>query len=302
MASLTVDEAGALSTLDPARRRHDELESRRGSPSFLLWLCFRFAVFVACAALLGYGLACVADIFRHAVIDTTFADEARFDEAPTWLWWPFGAAFGYVLFGVGMSDDLATFLGRHRCPGIMAAAGWAGVSLGFVVSTMNWWPPSQVGAAIDPITMTETPWSPLAWVGYYTKVWIPLLLLATTGAAVSRTVFRFRRQSAQLEERDRLLVRGLRVPGTIADVNVLVDSPQEDGTVSIAGIDATVTFTDTKGVTRWVTRRVPSLHRVPDQGTTQVLFDPERPGEESSIFVAFHRNPATSDWIPFDWP
>ena len=47
---------------------------------------------------------------------------------------------------------------------------------------------------------------------------------------------------------------------------------------------------------------LPSLHRVPDKGTTQVLFDPERPGDECSIFVAFHRNPATSDWIPFDGP
>jgi hypothetical protein len=122
--------------------------------------------------------------------------------------------------------------------------------------------------------------------------WMPGLLLVVTLLALGHGVVAHRRYAEMVRTRERLLAHGRRVPADVVEVKLRLAS-DETGT-RVVGAIVTVSFTDLAGVRRRVTRR----SRETEVSAAEVLFDPARPEDEKSIFVALRRHPVLADWLP----
>lgn len=90
-----------------------------------------------------------------------------------------------------------------------------------------------------------------------------------------------------------------RVHGAPADVvEVKLRLASDESGTRIAGSTVTVSYTDAAGVRRWATRLSRETGMVIGPGGAEVLFDPARPGDEKSVFVALQRHPVLADWLP----
>jgi hypothetical protein len=229
--------------------------------------------------------------FRTMAIDSVFDD--RGDGDPPYV--VVGGTLG--VFGVLLAATLAgaaarRYRGRPSGPAFPAVLALAGSTVGAWISARGWLPPLAVGTAVDPVFHHDEPWGFWAWVFYYADRWVPALLLVGTLLALGYAVLAHRRYTEMVRTRERLLAHGRRVPADVVEVKLRL-AGDETGT-RVVGATVTVSFADLAGVRRWVTRS----SRETDVSGAEVLFDPERPGDEKSIFVALRRHPVLADWLP----
>jgi hypothetical protein len=250
---------------------------------------------LALGYLTGIGFGALVEQFRTAAIDSVFDD--RGDGEPPYLamWGTFGF-LGCIATGNLAAAAARRYLGRSSTPPFPVALGLAAHTVGTWVSAREWLPPLAVGTEVDPVFHEDEEWGLWAWVMYYADWWLPALMLVLTALAVYLIVRLARRHAAMAKERERLLTHGRRVPADVVEVKLRIAS-SESGSRAV-GATVTVSFVDLAEVQHWVTCRTPETGITPGAGVAEVLFDPERPTHEKSIFVALHRHPALSDWLP----
>lgn len=283
-----------VNTVDPARARHDRLERWRGHPGVLAAAVAASAATLVCGFLAGNGLGEFVEQFRTMAVDSVFDD--RGDDAPPYgvMWGTFGL-FGLLLAVTLTGAAVRRYQGRPTGPAFPAVAALAACTAGTGVSARGWLPPLAVGTAVDPVFHHDETWGFGAWLMYYADRWVPALLLAVTVLALVNAIQVARRYAEVARTRERLLAHGRRVPADVVEVKLHLGG-DESGT-RVVGATVTVSFSDLAGVRHWVTRKT--------RDTTvttgaEVLFDPARPDDEKSVFVALRRHPALSDWLPAD--
>jgi hypothetical protein len=284
-----------VNTVDPARARHERLERWRGHPWLLVGAVVASIATAVSGGLAGLGFGGFLEQFRTMAIDSIFDDRGA--EEPPYI--VVGGTFG--LFGCLLAAQLAgaavrRYQGRASGPAFPAVLALAGVTIGTAVSARGWLPPLAVGTAVDPAFHHDEPWGFWAWTFYYADWWAPALLLALTLLALAYAVAVNRRHAELVRTRDRLLSHGLRAPADVVDVKLHL-AGDESGT-RVVGSTVTVTYRDAAGVRRWATRRSRETKLTIGPGGAEVLFDPARPADEKSVFVALRRHPVLADWLP----
>lgn len=261
-----------VNTVDPARARHERLERWRGHPRLLAGAVVASVATVLLGGLAGLGFGGFLAQFRTMAVDSVFDD--RGDGQPPYVvvWGTFGV-LGCLLAATLAGAAVRRYQGRSSGPAFPAVLALAGSTVGTGVSARDWLPPLAVGTAVDPVFHHDEPWGFWAWTFYYADWWAPALLLGLT-----------------------LLACGRRVPADVVDVKLHL-AGDESGT-RVVGSTVTVTYPDTLGVRRWATRRSRETRLTIGPGGAEVLFDPARPAEEKSVFVALRRHPARADWLP----
>jgi len=284
-----------VNTVDPARARHERLERWRGHPWLLAGAVVASVATVLLGGLAGLGFGGLLEQFRTMAVDSVFDD--RGDGEPPYI--VAGGTFG--VFGCILAATLAgaavrRYQGRSSGPAFPAVLALAGSTVGTGVSARDWLPPLAVGTAVDPVFHHDEPWGFWAWTFYYADWWGPALLLGLTLLAVAYAVAATRRNAELARTLERLLTQGYRVPADVVDVKLHLGG-DESGTRVVAST-VTVTYPDAAGVRRWATRRSRETKLTIGPGGAEVLFDPARPAEEKSVFVALRRHPVRADWLP----
>ncbi len=248
--------------------------------------------------LMGIGFGALFEQFRTMAIDSVFDD--RGDGEP-----PYETIWGTVGFlGCLATGNLAAAATRRyqgwpstsalsTFPVVLALAAH---TVGTWVSSREWLPPLAVGTQVDPVFHEDGEWGLWAWVMYYADWWLPALMLALTALAVFLIIRHARRHAELVRERERLLTYGRRVPADVVEVKVRISS--SDSGSHAVGATVTVSFVDLAEVRHWVTCRTKEVGTAAGIGVAEVLFDPERPTHDKSIFVALRRHPALGDWLP----
>ncbi|ANN17303.1 hypothetical protein SD37_17720 [Amycolatopsis orientalis] len=282
-----------MNTVDPERARHDRVERWRGNRRVLVGAIVASAVTLVCGFVAGHGFGTLIELLRTSAIDSVFDDRGD-GETPYGMVWgtfAFVACLGAATFA---ASAVRRYLGRPSGPMFPVVLVFAAGTLGIWVSSRDWLPPLAVGTAVDPVFHEDEKWGFWAWLMYYADWWVPAFLFVLTSLILWYAIGVERRDAELARTRERLLRHGRRVPAEIADVKLRLGG-DESGT-RVVGADVTVSFTDLAGVKRWVTRRT----RDTTIGTAEVLFDPMRPADEKSIFVALRRHPTPGDWLPAD--
>ncbi|MEU4807348.1 hypothetical protein [Actinosynnema sp. NPDC023587] len=281
--------------MDPAQARSDRLDRRRGDPVVLAGVVAASTVAVVLAFVAGLGFGELVEVLRTSVIDSIFDD--RGDETSPFLL--MSGTFGLV--GAAFTGTLAAnaargYLGSSERPAFPVVLGLAAHTAGTWVSSRDWLPPLAVGTEVDPVFHHDEEWGPWSWLMYYADRWVPAGMLLVTATSVLLVVRHTRRQAEVVAERDRLLAHGCRVRADVVEVEVRI-ATSESGSHA-AGSTVTVAFVDFAGVRHWATRSTSDVGVPTGPGLAQVLFDPERPTVDRSIFVAVRRHPALGDWLP----
>ncbi|WP_328616743.1 hypothetical protein OHS18_09865 [Amycolatopsis sp. NBC_00355] len=280
-----------MNTKDPARARHERLERWRGHPVVLAAVVVASLATVALGVLAGLGFGGFMEQFRTMAIDSVFDDRGDGDPPYVVVWGTLGV-FGCLLSATLAGAAARRYGGRPAGPAFPAVLALAGATAGAWVSARAWLPPLAVGTAVDPVFHHDEPWGFWGWFFYYADWWVPALLLVATSLVLGYAVAGHRRYTAMVRTRGRLLAHGRRVPADVVEVKLRL-AGDETGT-RVVGATVTVSFADPAGVRRWVTRR----SRDTEVSAAEVLFDPARPGDEKSIFVALRRDPVLADWLP----
>ncbi|MBB5957431.1 hypothetical protein FHS29_004026 [Saccharothrix tamanrassetensis] len=288
-----------MNTVDPAQVRHDRDERRRGSPVLLVGAVVASAATLVLGYLAGIGFGELVEQFRTVAVDSVFDDRGDGDPPYRLVWGTFGF-LGCILAGHLAAGAARRYQGRPSAPVFPISLASAGHTVGTWVSSRGWRPPLAVGTQVDPIFHRDEAWGLWAWVMYYADRWLPALLLVVTSLVVLQTIRLARRYADMVEERDRLLARGRRVPADVVDVKLRISTNSETGRGRAVGAIVTVCFVDLAGVRHWVIRRTSDVGVVTGAGLAEVLFDPERPTHDRSIFVALRRHPSPGDWLPAD--
>lgn len=245
--------------------------------------------------LTGLGFGALVEQFRTMAVDSVF--DARGDgESPYVVVWGTFGFLGCIATGNLAAAAARRYLGRSSAPAFPVALGLAAHTLGTWVSARDWLPPLEVGTAVDPVFHEDEEWGLWGWVMYYADWWLPALMLVLTALAVVQIVRLARRQADTARELERLLRNGRRVPADVVEVRLRF-ARSESGTQAV-GATVTASFVDLAEVQHWVTCRTPDAGTTTGAGVAEVLFDPERPTRDKSIFVALRRHPALSDWLP----
>ncbi|CCH29650.1 DUF3592 domain-containing protein [Actinosynnema sp. NPDC047251] len=284
-----------MNTVDPAQARRDRLDARRGSTGMLVAVVAASVVTVVAAFVAGLGFGQLVEMFRSMAVDSVFDD--RGDERPPFLlmWGMFG--FVGALFAGGTAATAArNYLGRPTRPLFPLVLALAAHTAGTWVSSRDWLPPLAVGTAVDPVFHKDEAWGPFGWLMYYADWWLPVGMLLLTATALLLTVRHARTQAALVAERDRLLRHGYRVSADVVEVKARVSS--DEGGTRTVGSTVTVAFVDRAGVRHWATRYTSDVGVPTGPNLAQVLYDPEHPTRDQSIFVSVRRLPALSDWLP----
>ncbi len=287
-----------MNTVDPAQARHDRLERRRGSPLMLVGAVLASAATLVAGYLAGIGIGALVEQFRTAAVDSIFDD--RGDGQPPYLlvWGTFGF-IGCIFAGKAAARAVQRHQGWPSAPAFPVVLAFAAATVGTWVSSRGWLPPLAVGTEVDPVFHKDEEWGLWAWFMYYSDWWLPALMLVLTGLAVFGTVWQAVRHAGMVRERDRLLAAGRRVPADVVEV-ALRTATDDTGSRRTVGAVVTVSFVDLAGVRHWVVRRTSEVGLANGTGLAEVLFDPEHPSRDRSIFVALRRHPAVGDWLPAD--
>ncbi|RNL64350.1 hypothetical protein EFK50_07430 [Nocardioides marmoriginsengisoli] len=252
----------------------------------------------AAAVFAGATGSMLVDEMRHGVIDSIFDDRRALAERHPYLL-PAGV-IAAVLGGLAglplYTWAITRYRGGERPWLLPAPVAVLGFTAGFIAVVPAWTGPLKVGTRVDPTFHHDRDWGWASWVAYAAPVWVPVLLLAGSALTVRWAVQSARARAASVRERDRLLLHGARVAGEVTEVRVHLSS-DDTGSSRPAGATVTVRYPDSEGQNRWVTRYTRSTDLRVGAGAVEVLFDPLRPDEESSIFVAFQREPLAADWI-----
>lgn len=288
-----------MSTIDPADAQRTKRLQRAGDRRFLAWAVVVGAVMAAGAFLLGLAIASTADLLRHFTIDSTFDDRVPYP-----MFW--GAATLGILWSLGMAGTLIgsmtgtwlidTYRGGEQQPRILTSLAACAVAAAVVLDAPTWLAPLEVGVERDPVFHEDKPWSVFGWAAYYADLWVPGLAVVIAGLVVAYAIQHYRALRHQIADRSRLLREGRRTRGAVTGVK-LRTTTNDQGQRSIVGADVTVRFTDAHGAERWVVRFSRGRASIPSIGFAQVLFDPQRPGEDELIFVSFHPDPTPPEWI-----
>lgn len=286
-----------MSTIDPVAARRATRLRRAGDRRFLAAATACAAVVAVCAFLLGLGIAEIANMLRHSMIDSVFDDRT-----PMPTFWGIGT-IGY-LWALGPIGTIAgsaaaawlldAYRGGEPQPPMLAPIATCAVAVAVVLNARTWLAPLEVGVRLDPVFHEDEGWGVFGWIAYYADLWFPALVAVVAVLVVVFAIGHRRRLRRQLADRDRLLVTGRRVKGTVTEVAVRT-AANDQGHLSVVGAKVTVKFSDDQGSERWVTRS--SRDRNTISGTAEVLFDPRRPGDDSLIFVALLRDPLPADWL-----
>lgn len=289
-------EVDVVNTVDPAQVRHDRIERWRGSRGMLAGAVVASVATLLLGYLAGAGFGELVEQFRTMAIDSVFDD--RGDSEPPYLamWGTFGF-LGCILTGNLAAGAARRYQGRPSTPAFPVVLALAAHALGTWVSSRGWLPPLAVGTEVDPVFHEDEKWGLWAWVMYYADWWVPALMLVLTSAAVLLVIRLARRHADMVKERERLLAHGHRVPADVVEVKLRIAS-NESGSSHAVGAIVTVSFVDLAEVQHWVTCRTPDVGVATGASLAQVLFDPERPTHNKSIFVALRRHPTLSDWLP----
>jgi hypothetical protein len=282
---------GVVNTKDPAWARHERLERWRGHPGVLAAAVVASLATVLLGGLAGLGFGGFVEQFRTMAIDSVFDDRGDGDPPYVVVWGTLGI-FSCLLTAALAGAAARRYRGRPSGPAFPVVLALAGSTVGAGVSARGWLPPLAVGTAVDPVFHKDETWGFWAWVCYFADWWVPGLLLALTASALLYAVVVHRRYAEMVRTRERLLAHGRRVPADVVEVKLRL-AGDETGT-RIVGTTVTVSFADLGGVRRWVTRR----SRETQVSGAEVLFDPARPWDEKSIFVALRRHPVLADWLP----
>jgi hypothetical protein len=286
-----------VNTVDPAQARHDRVERWRGSPGMLAGAVAASVATLGLGYLAGIGFGKLVEQFRTAAIDSVFDDRGD-GETPYQLMWGTFGFLGCILAGNLAARATRRFQGRPSTPAFPIALALAAHTLGTWVSSRGWLPPLAVGTEVDPVFHEDEEWGLWAWVMYYADWWVPALMLVLTSVAVLLIITLARRYADMVRERERLLTHGRRVPADVVEVRLRISS-NESGSHAVGAI-VTVSFVDLAEVRHWVTCRTEDVGTATGAGLAEVLFDPERPTRDKSIFVTLRRHPALSDWLPAD--
>lgn len=243
----------------------------------------------------GTGFGEMVELFRTMAIDSVFDDRGDGEPPYQAVWGTFGL-LGCILTGTLAAAAGRRYQGRPSTPAFPVVLALAGHTVGIWVSSRGWLPPLAVGTEIDPVFHKNQEWGFWAWVMYYADWWVPALMLAITSLAVLLIIRLARRYADMVKQRERLLMYGRRVPADVIEVKLRVSSGESGSRV--VGANVTVSFVDLAEVRHWVTRRTEEVGMTTGAGLAEVLFDPERPTHDKSIFVALRRHPAVSDWLP----
>ncbi|WP_433271584.1 hypothetical protein ACQPZF_12795 [Actinosynnema sp. CS-041913] len=284
--------------VDAAQARYDRVERWRGSPRMLAGAVAASAATLVLGFVAGLGFGALVEQFRTVAVDSVFDDRGD-GGSPYWLMWGTFGFLGCILAGRATAGAARRYQGRPSTPAFPIALALAAHTAGTWVSSRQWLPPLAVGVEVDPVFHKDEEWGVWAWVMYYADWWVPALMLVVTSLAVLETVRLGRRQAAMVEERERLLAQGRRVPADVVEVRLLRVTDNESGNRTVGAV-VTVSFVDSVGVRRRVARRTREVGMVIGAGLAEVLFDPARPTREESIFVALRRPPSRSDWLPAD--
>lgn len=288
-----------MSDTDPVAVRRAKRQRQAGRPALLAGAILGAVAQAACAFVLGLGIGALVEVLRHSVTDSVFDDRVPY---PTY-WGP--ATMGILLavgsiglvIAAGITWKLVDlYRGGDKRPALLAPLGLCAVAAGVTVDAQTWIEPLKVGTKVDPAFHHDKQWSVFGWIAYYADTWLPALVIVIAALVVGYAIRHNRRLKQQIADRNRLLAEGRRVQGEITDVTIRT-SQNDQGQRTIVGADIVVKFTDPRGTDRWVTRRSEDRSAMPGTGYAEVLFDPLRPGDDDSIFVAFHRDPAPRDWI-----
>ncbi|WP_410657205.1 hypothetical protein [Amycolatopsis sp. lyj-112] len=283
-----------MNTVDPAQARRARLEHWRGHPGVLAGAIVASAALLVFAFSAGYGFGGILEQFRTMAIDSVFDDRGDGEPPYEAIWGTFGL-LGTIAAGALAGTAVRRYQGRPKSPAFPAVLAMAATTVGLWVSSLGWLPPLAVGIAVDPVFHTDEKWGFWGWAMYYADWWAPAGLLVLTVLALVHAVKATREYAEMVRTRERLLTYGRRVRGEVVEVKPRI-AGDESGS-RVVGATVTVAFFDTAGVRRWVTRRTSETSIA---GFVEVLFDPVRPGDEKSIFVALRREPALSDWLPTD--
>ena len=287
-----------MSLIDPAVSRNESLRKQQGQQRMLTLGLTALAIIGIAALASGAAMSALFDEMRHGTIDSIFDDRQTLIEGHMFLL-PAGVTFGImgVLGGVALYVWAITrYLGGETPWLLPAPVGVVGFTIGYTALVPAWTGPLEVGKRVDPSFGHDRDWGWGSWILYSSAVWVPLLLLAISAVVVLWAKRTSQARVALRAERDRLLVEGMRVPGDATEVRVHM-SNDDTGSSRPAGATVTVRYLDAQSRPRWVERFTRSTELQVGPAAVEVLFDPLRPDEAKSVFVAFRREPLPSDWI-----
>lgn len=281
-----------MSTTDPAHQRRADLESRRGrlGPVYA-----GYAATVGLVAAGGLGITTMVGYLRES---TLLPYSTGYDSAGVWGAFLITLAFvGAIVAGLtGKEEKVAR--SRVTDPRLPGLVGWATFTVVILLGVQSWRDPPVVGERPglfegDP----PGPWGFGSWLLYRLDLLLPTLVVAITLLVGWRWWRGEQRERRLAADRDRLLVSGHRVTGTITEAAVH-HSTDDSGSRRVTGATATIRFSDASGTARWVTRRTTQASLVAPGFPAQVLFDPMAPDDVERIFVSFVAEPDLSDWTP----
>jgi hypothetical protein len=281
-------------TVDPAQARQNRIERWRGSPEMLVGAVVASVATLALGYATGFGFGALVEQIRTAAIDSIFDDRGDDRGSYTVLWGTFGF-LGSIAAGKLAAGAARRYQGRPSTPAFPVVLALAGHTVGTWMSSREWLPPLAVGTAVDPVFHEDEEWGFWAWSMYYADWWWPATMLAMTALAVVLIVRLARRHAEMMRELERLLTYGCRVPADVVEVKARISSTESGS--KVVGATVTVSFVDRGEIRHWATCRTDDVGVATGAGMAEVLFDPERPTHEKSIFVALRRRPAVSDWL-----
>lgn len=288
-----------MSVTDEAVARRERRRRLEGRPALLVATVAATAVAIACAVALGIMIGATAEDIRHSVIDSVFDDRESGPTfwgagTPAYLW--ILGTFGLLGSAAAASWSIDRYRGGERTPVVLAPALFAVVTTVVVADAATWLEPLRVGTRVDPESHHDVPWNAGSWVAYTADVWLPALLIVVAVLGIAIVAVHNRRLREQRMLRTRLLRDGSRVFGTILRVAPRT-ATNDVGQRSIVGATVEVRFTDADGADHRLSRSTSRRDLVAGSNLVEVLYDPQHPGDERNVFLAFDRDPVPAEWV-----
>ena len=288
-----------MSIADPVVAQRERRRRREGRPALLALAVVAAVVAAGCAVALGIMIGATVEDLRHSIIDSVFDDR---ESEPT-LWGPATPAVLWILGTFGLLGSAATaswsidaYRGGERTPVVLAPALSSVVVAVIAIDATGWLEPLRVGTRVDPEFHHDVPWNAGSWVAYTADIWLPVLLVAALAGGIVVVVLHNRRLLEQRRLRTRLLQEGERVPGRIVGM-VARTATNDVGQRSVVGATVDVRYTDATGVGHRLSRSIRRRDVLAGGFAVEVLYDPARPGDDETVFLAFDRDPDPSEWI-----
>jgi hypothetical protein len=288
-----------MSIADPVVERRERRRRREGRPALLALIIVAVIVAVGCAVAIGIMIGATVEDIRHSIIDSIFDDR----QSEPMFWGPATSGILWVLGTFGLLGSAATaswaidaYRGGERTPVVLVPALSAVVVAVVAIDATGWLEPLRVGTRVDPEFHHDVPWNAGSWVAYTADIWLPVLLVIALAAGIVVVAVHNRRLLEQRRLRTRLLREGGRVPGRIVGM-VARTATNDVGQRSVVGATVDVRYTDTAGIEHRLRRSIRRRDVLAGGFAVEVLYDPARPGDDETVFLAFDRDPDPSEWI-----